>query len=234
MVEIIAHRGASRDCLENSLDAFATALSQGADAIELDVHASADGVIVVHHDPVLVDGGAGATLDIATTAFDRIRAIRLTNGEPLPRLDDVLELVGQRARVYVEAKGTGMAKALTACLVRHPEARVAVHSFDHRIPVEVRSLRPQIPTGFLSTSYPVDLKGFLGSAPPESLWQHTSMIDRALVQNARTLGVRVIAWTENDAARASMLIALGVHGICTDTPGLLRRQLELAPATEAP
>ncbi len=226
--EVIAHRGVPREAKENTLASFRLALDQAADGIELDVHTTRDGVIVVHHDPVIrtvdADGTprlrAIAQLD-AATALDP----RQPDGGRLPTLDDVLDLVQARAVVYVEAKALGMAEALVECLDRHPQARVAVHSFDHRIPVRVRELRPNIPIGLLSSSYPLSLRNFLSGAPPDAFWQSAELVDAELVREAHAYGCKVIAWTVNDPDHARALIALGVDGLCTDTPGALRSAL---------
>jgi glycerophosphoryl diester phosphodiesterase len=224
MTEIIAHRGASADAHENTLAAFTRALEQGADGIELDVHATRDGAVVVHHDPVLRVAG-GAPRAIAGMSALEVAAVRLASGDPIPTLDETLAVVGARATVYVEVKGVGIEAALVACLRRHPGCRTAVHAFDHRIPVAVRELRPGTPIGFLSASYPLDPIAMLARGTPDALWQHASMIDAALVDAAHGGGARVIAWTENDPGRARALLAMGVDAICTDAPGLLRARL---------
>jgi glycerophosphoryl diester phosphodiesterase len=225
MTEIIAHRGASRDHRENTLAAFSAALEQGADGIELDVHATRDGTVVVHHDPVLRAEAGEQPLAIAALSAGDLTAVRLPDGSGIPTLDDVLTLVGTRAAVYVEVKASGIESRLVDCLRRHPASRVAVHAFDHRIPVAVREVLPGLPIGFLSASYPLDLRSVLHDARPEALWQHTDVIDASLVRAAHALGARVLAWTVNDPVRAAHLIAMGVDALCTDTPGLLRSRL---------
>jgi glycerophosphoryl diester phosphodiesterase len=127
--------------------------------------------------------------------------------------------------VYVEVKAGAIEDALLRVLDRHPAARVAVHAFDHRIPVRVRASRPSLPIGILSASYPLDVSGMVRAARADALWQHTGLVDQALVRTAHDEGARVIAWTENDPAHARALLAMGVDALCTDTPGLLRAAL---------
>lgn len=105
-MEIIAHRGASFDAPENSLDAIDRAIAQGADRIEIDVHVSRDGVAFVSHDETTERCG-DAALTIATTDALELREVRLTNGEPLPLLSEVCERVAGRAALDVELKATG-------------------------------------------------------------------------------------------------------------------------------
>src|SRR5688572_25175612 len=93
---IIAHRGASAHDTENSLAAYRRAIALGADGIELDVHATRDGHLVVHHDPALPGLGPIAELEAAL-----VRSHRLANGEPVPSLPQALEAIGDRD-VWVE------------------------------------------------------------------------------------------------------------------------------------
>ncbi len=225
--EIIAHRGAPREALENTLAAFQIALDQGADGIELDVHTTKDGVVVVHHDPAIRVNRDGTNMltPIANLMAAEALVLPLAGGVTLPPLDDVLELIGSRAVVYVEVKSTGIEGPLLDCLDRHPRSHVAVHAFDHRIPMAVRAKRPTLSVGLLSASYPLSLVGFIGAARPQALWQQAHLIDAELVDAAHALGTRVIAWTENDDVHARELIAMGVDALCTDIPGLLRAAL---------
>ena len=222
MVEIIAHRGASRDALENTLTAFRMALEQGADAFELDVHATADGVVVVHHDPSVrhVTG----TTAIRRVSYAELPSVGANGGERIPTLDEVLQLAGKRATVYVEVKAAGIEALVCQALDRHPGVRAPVHAFDHRIPMEVRRRRAATLIGFLSASYPLDPMSVLAGAP-DVLWQHVDVLDAALVNAAHRRGVRVTAWTVNDPERARELVAAGVDALCTDTPGALRAAL---------
>lgn len=222
---IIAHRGSSRECLENTMVAFARALEQQADGIELDVHGSADGHLVVHHDAVLQlehGGGAGGTAAIRELRLPDLHAARLHGGHRIPLLGEVFDLVGTQATVYVEVKAPRIESAVAALLDRHPTVRAAVHSFDHRIPVAIRALRPGTEIGFLSDSYQIEPAGMLRPIAPDTLWQYTQLIDEALVIAAHERGAKVMAWTENDPVRAHLLASWGVDGLCTDVPATIR------------
>jgi glycerophosphoryl diester phosphodiesterase len=234
-VEIIAHRGASRDRLENTLAAFSLALEQGADAFELDVHATRDGVVVVHHDPDVKlasteDVGGRGSLMIRTVDYTTLQQHPLRNGETVPTLDDVLSLARGRATVYVEVKGFAIESLVADCLERHRETPTAVHSFDHRIPVRVADIRSSTPKGILSASYVLDAPHMIRQAGARDLWQQAMLIDRALVEAAHATGARVVAWTENNVAHAAELVQMGVDAICTDIPGAMREGLRNAGA----
>lgn len=213
MPELIAHRGASRLKRENTLSAFELALEQGADAIELDVHATADGVVVVHHDPDVVAGTR--RIPIAATVWGPLRELPLPGDERIPTLMDVLALVGSRATIYVEIKGAGIEGAVFMVL-RNSRSRCHVHSFDHRAVQRHRALAPEIPTGVLSASYPIDPIAPVLAAGAQTLWQEWQLIDADLVARAHAAGLRVIAWTVNDITEARRLATLGVDGLCGD------------------
>src|SRR5258707_2667299 len=95
---VIAHRGSSAYELENSLAAFRAAGRMGADGVELDVHATVDGTLFVHHDAEL-DGHAIPRLTTVQAA-----ELRLANGEPLPTLEQALQAIGPRLQVFIEVK----------------------------------------------------------------------------------------------------------------------------------
>src|SRR5690606_17008347 len=89
---VYAHRGANRRAPENTLRAFALAIEEGADGVELDVRTCADGTVVVAHDPHLGRVGERAAW-IAMLPWERVRAVRLGDGERVPLLDEAIDLV---------------------------------------------------------------------------------------------------------------------------------------------
>jgi glycerophosphoryl diester phosphodiesterase len=201
--ELIAHRGASRERPENTLAAFQRAAELGAHGVELDVHLHSDGVLRVHHDPILPgDAEAPPTLD-ATLAL--LAAAGLT--------------------AYCELKGPGTAPG-TLAAIRQSGVRGAVHAFDHRQVAEAQRLAPDIPRGVLEVSYPIDHLHALSAVGGRDLWRQGAFVDEALVQAAHAAAARVIAWTVNDPALMAHFAAIGVDAICTDDIALARRVLE--------
>lgn len=223
--EVIAHRGASRERPENTLAAFVRAAEIGANAVELDVHLTADGHLVVHHDPTLPRGLRRRA--IGSLTLSEVREFRL-KGEPVPTLDEVIQaLAGGPVRIYCELKGPGTAPAAVAALGRMGD-RAAVHSFDHRMVAEAQALAPAVARGVLETSYHRDPCFPMRDVGARDLWQYESMIDGALVAAVHAIGGRVIAWTVNDPARAAELASLGVDGLCTDDVATVRDAVEQA------
>ena len=218
--EVIAHRGTPREHRENTLAGFARAMALGADAIELDVHRTADDQVLVHHDPVVLRPEGGPPLLIGETSLGRIRSPQ--EGDPgIPTLPEVLELVSGRARVYVEVKAAGLEELLVPTLQGRAEW-TAVHSFDHRIAARFRRLAPTIRTGVLLVSRLLDPAQPLRETGARDLWQQWEMIDADLVERAHAAGGRVIAWTVNDPSIARRLEEIDVDGVCTDICGGIR------------
>lgn len=212
----ISHRGLRSAAPENSIPAFLAAIDAGAEGIELDVHASADDVLFVHHDPdVPVDG---VRLPIRSLESGRIRPIRIEGETHVPTLDETLDLIGARCDVFIEIKAAGIETAVARCLRRHADTveRYAVHAFDHRVVKRMLELIPSVRTGILQVSYLIDSCAALRRAGALDLWQHTDFIDESLVIDAHACGARVVAWTSNSPSQWEKLSKLRVDGVCTD------------------
>jgi glycerophosphoryl diester phosphodiesterase len=227
--EIIAHRGAHRGLIENTLPAFVRAVEQGADAIELDVHATRNGIVVVNHDPVprgTPEDPALADIPIAQLTLKELRRISLAPNTGVPTLAQVLRTVRAPIKMYIEIKGRGIEAAVVETIRAAPDPeRCAVHGFDHRVVPRVRSMAPEIPGGILSTSYLIDPAQALRAADARDYWIWWEHVDQALCDAVHGAGGRVIAWTVNDPAAAAHLAAIGVDGLCTDDVPAVRRAL---------
>ena len=221
-VQIIGHRGSPRERRENTLPSFERAFADGANAVELDVHATRDGVVVIHHDPVTNSrlGDQGPKIRIADSTSEVIRSVPIDGGS-IPTLAELLLFAPLAATVYVEVKAPAIEPAVVSA-IRSSGKQCAVHSFDHRISRRVHELDPTIPVGILQTSYPVDPLRSLHDAGARDLWQHWDLIDETLIDRVRGDGARIIAWTVNDPVVARRLVAWGVDGLCTDVPAIMR------------
>ena len=181
------------------------------------MHATSDGIVVVHHDPVVharhPQSPAHKTI-LELSAAD-LEQFPLGDGTRIPSLSETLALVADRAVVYVEIKAPGIEALVTRC-IRESGANCAVHSFDHRIVRTVKTIFPAIRTGVLEVSRHLDPAASLVAASAEDLWQEVDSIDEEMVQQAHSVGARVIAWTANDPSHWKRLHAMGVDGLCTD------------------
>jgi glycerophosphoryl diester phosphodiesterase len=212
--ERISHRGAHQTLPENSIPAFLRAIELGADAIELDVHATSDGVVIVHHDPTVTAPGITISrlVDLSASELSRFP---LADGIEIPTLESVLKAIGDRVRVYVEIKALDIEPLVVRC-IRESPANCAVHAFDHRVVKTVKALFPAVRTGVLEVARHIDPVASLVAAGAQDLWQEASFIDEDLIERAHAIDVRVIAWTSDEADQWDTLSGMGVDGICTN------------------
>lgn len=227
--ELIAHRGAPREARENTLPALRRAVERGADAIELDVHVTSDGTVIVHHDETLGDlvtdpTQAGRPLHGMRAA--EVAAVRFHDGTGIPTLAEVLAAIPPRVILHVELKGRDVHRHVGDLLGPHA-GHVAVHAFDHRMPRALMDVLPVVPRGILLGSYLVDVVAAMAAAGARDLWQHWAQIDPPLVDAVHGAGGRVIAWTVNDPEAMRTLTAWGVDGLCTDDVRIAQAALGL-------
>lgn len=220
-MERIGHRGAKRELRENTLPAFLRAFERGADAVELDVHATSDGVVVIHHDPDLgKELGPLAGKRIAELTWGDFQAADLSEELAVPTLAQLLAVLPPSATAYVEIKGENI-EQLVADAIRNLPARCAVHSFDHAAIARMAEIAPEIPRGILFDRHPKDVAASMAACGARDVWPDWRLIDRPLVERVHRAGGRVIAWTVNSVEAARDLNALGVDGLCTDDVRLL-------------
>jgi glycerophosphoryl diester phosphodiesterase len=227
---VIAHRGAARAAAENTVEAFAAAGALGADGVELDVHRTADGALVVHH-----DADARGIGVLAERPEAEIRAAR----PEIPTLEEALEAcTGMLVNIEVKNlpgdadydPAEGVAAAVVDLLTRRGRRDdVLVSSFNLESADRVRDLDGSIPTGFLTLvgMDPVDGVDLAhghghGAVHPDvrALADDTA---GATIARAHELGVAVNVWTVNGEDEMRRLAAAGVDAIITDVPDVARR-----------
>jgi glycerophosphoryl diester phosphodiesterase len=227
---VLAHRGARMVAPENTLEAFSVALAQGADGVELDVHCTADGALVVHHDAEAVGLGILAERQLAD-----IRAER----PEIPTLDEVLDAC-EGSLVNIEIKNlptdadyddSDRAAALVVQLLdgRGHRDDVLVSSFNLATIDRVRELEPAVPTGYLSIFDPLEGLDICaehghGALHPFFALVSVETVD-AIMRRAQDLDVAINVWTVNDGDEMVRFAAAGVAAIITDVPDLASRML---------
>ncbi len=190
-----------------------------ADGVELDVHATRDGAIVVHHDLEIPGFGP-----LPLLSLEEARQIRIRNGETLPLLSEVLGLVGSR-EVYVEIKSLPEVhdQELLRVLDRGPAPeRYSVHSFDHRIVRRLGEARPELRRGILLSAYLDDPVAAMRGVGATTLWQEWQQVDQELVNRLHDAGFSLIAWTVNEIGDLERMARLGVDGLCGNYPDRIR------------
>jgi glycerophosphoryl diester phosphodiesterase len=229
---VLGHRGAPRDAVENTLGAFIEAREQGADGVELDVHRSADGALVVHHDAGVEGFGILAEHDLAT-----IRAAR----PEIPTLGEVFDACPGML-VNVEIKNSphdadfdpldrGAAAVVELIRARDLYGSVLVSSFHLPTIDRVHELDPEVPTGYLVVvdPLPVPALEIARDHGHGALHPYIAALGEAFaadaVARAAELDIALNVWTVNEPEDVVRLAALGVNAIITDTPRIAKRAL---------
>lgn len=243
----IGHRGYPAAAPENTMASFQRAIEAGVDAIELDVHLSKDNHFVVMH-----DGHAGrtvrprasgerATANPPGTKPVLVRDLTLAqlremsagewfapefSGEVSPTLDEVLELIRGRVRLFVELKAgsfvyPGVEEKLIACLKEHGVAHeVQVSSFDHHALLALKDLEPRLSTATLIACRPVRPVDVARAARADAIHPFYGFVTPDFVEEAHAAGLAVYTWTVDDKDDVKRLASWGVDGIMSNNAEL--------------
>lgn len=223
--------------MENSLSAFRAAAAEGFRFIETDVHATADGVVVVHHDPTL-DRTTDHSGAIRELPWSVVRTAKIDGREAVSSLDDALEELPE-TMFNIDVKADSAVPAILRTVRRHAAwDRVCLASFsDRRVDALRRSGDPRLLTslgqrgvGSLWLASRVGrlptrplVRGCAAQVPPKQGWLR--VVDSQFVRLAHSWGIEVHVWTVDDPAEMASLLDLGVDGLVTDRPDLLRELL---------
>lgn len=240
---VIAHRGGGGEAPENSMAAFQRLDELGVHHLETDAHVSADGVVVLSHDPVVdrTYDGSGAIIDMT---WREISQLRNAAGERMPTLAEVLE-AHPTAWFNIDAKSDEVVDPLLDVLDSHKAfGRVMLASFEVSRLERIRTAGYEGVSTSLGTAEVVRLlaaattasnpaswwvpgprRGVRAVQVPET-WGPVHIVDRRFIAAAHERGLAVHVWTVNDASQMMRLVDLGVDGIVTDRPTMLRGLLE--------
>ena len=232
---VFAHRGGSALAPENTITAFDNGLALGADGLELDVHLSRDGIVVVHHDRLL-DRTTALRGPIAERTAEELR------GAQVPALADVLARY-RDPRIIIEMKvNTTELAAATIDVVRRAGAvdRVCLGSFGRRVLRAARAIEPAIATSGAREEvrwalyrswcrWPVSRAAYAGYQVPE-LAGRTRVVSPRFVDDAHDAGLGVQVWTVDTPDDARRLLSWGVDIISrmfllAGSPGFFRRKI---------
>lgn len=229
---VIAHRGASAYRPENTPSAYELAVTQRADMIEVDLHRTLDGEIVVAHDAELVGlGGAG---EIADATLAAVRALDAGGGERVPTLDELLDGWGDRIPFNLELKQgrrgpyLGMeAASLDAVERRGLAARTLFSSFYDPVLAALRAASREARIALLiSRQYAVRIFERAEALGAEAINPEAALVTEELVREAHARGLGVYPFTVDDADAMRRLLDWGVDGLFTNAPDRMRRLVD--------
>ncbi|EST37074.1 hypothetical protein N566_15035 [Streptomycetaceae bacterium MP113-05] len=222
----VGHRGLMGVEPENTLRSFLRADREGVDVIELDLHLSSDGALVVMHDPE-VDRTTDGTGPVSGLTLAALRELDAGGGEQVPVFEEVVAAV--RAPLQAEIKDRDAARVLAAAIEEHGlHDRVTVISFHDEALRETRDLLPGTPLALVagrSSPTAPDRARELGAAMVSLELCH---VDAETVKAAHSAGIDVISWTVNTAEDLERARELGLDGVVTDHPEILTAVREAA------
>jgi glycerophosphoryl diester phosphodiesterase len=226
-----AHRGGASDVPENTMPAFQYAIDLGYRYLETDVQVTSDGVLAAFHDNDL-QRTTGRRGKISELPWSEVSKALVDGKAPIPLLEDLLGAWPQ-ARINIDCKSSAAVDPLIAALRRTNSLdRVCVAAFSD---LRLRRLRKTFGAALCSSLGPVELAQLrfgLLPRPPGLAAQvpvkegPLTVVNRKFVERSHRLGLQVHVWTIDDAPEMNRLLDLGVDGIMTDRPVVLREVLE--------
>ncbi|MCL5958436.1 MAG: glycerophosphodiester phosphodiesterase [Chloroflexi bacterium] len=234
---IIGHRGAMGRAPENTMASFQKGVDLGADLIELDVHLSKDGELVVMHDPTVdrTTNGKGWIKDLTLKEIRMLDAgVRFDPrfaGQKVPTLEEVLHWARGRTRLLIEIKNgpvyyERIEESVAAAVRLHRMVdSCAVISFDHYSVKRLKALSTDIRTGVLYACRPVDPLHLARTSGAQILMPNRAYATPDLVDAAHQAGLAVYVWTVNDPSEMECVAGLHVDAIGTNYPDRLRAYL---------
>lgn len=205
---------------ENTLRSFLHAERAGMDAIELDLHLSKDGALVVMHDAEL-DRTTDGTGPIADRTLAELRELDAGRGERVPVFEEVLDAVG--APLQAEIKDVAAARALAEVMHRRElVGRVEVSSFHDEAVAEISALVPGVRTVLIASRWGADVVDRAVAVGADSLALNIRRLTLETVERAHAAGLGVIGWVVNTPDQLRLVRAFGLDGATTDFPEIRR------------
>jgi glycerophosphoryl diester phosphodiesterase len=216
----IGHRGVMGVEPENTLRSFVAAQDAGLDLIELDLHLSKDGALVVMHDTD-VDRTTDGRGPIADKTLAELRALDAGRGERVPVFEEVLDAVSKP--LQAEIKDVAAARALADVMLRRDlVSRVEVISFHDEAIAEIARLVPGVRTALVASRYGTDVVERATAVGATSLVLNIRRLTQEIVERARKADLRIIGWVVNTQDDLRLVRALGLDGATTDYPEIKR------------
>jgi glycerophosphoryl diester phosphodiesterase len=223
---VIAHRGDSSNALENSLESIRRALSLSVDMIEIDIRRSRDNGLYVMHDR-LTGRTAVKNIAIERASSEKIARVKLKNGESVPALGDVLQLVAGKCGLNLEIKSRG-AGALTAryLLASGYKGHILVSSFRKEEVKAARQAMPLLPTSMIFDVFTVHTISSYLARGYTVISLRKKTVNEKLVSACHEKGLSLYVWTVDEEDEMRKFISWGVDGIYSNRPGVLKTLLE--------
>ncbi|HLA57075.1 MAG TPA: glycerophosphodiester phosphodiesterase family protein [Flavobacterium sp.] len=219
----IGHRGAKGSVAENTLASFQKAIDFGCDGIEIDVHLSADGEIIVIHDET-VDRTSNGKGFVKELSLPQLKKMRINGNHEIPTLAEVFDQANKNYLINIEIKVETAAKPVVRLIEKYVAKNdwkynhFLVSSFDWNALKAIREANPEIPLGVL-TETDLDLAiGFAEFIKAETIHPHFHLLTLENVAQMQNKGLQVFPWTVNEHADIERIKSFKTNGIITDFP----------------
>ena len=217
----IAHRGYTRDWPGNTVEAIEAAISLGVDAVEVDVQETRDGGFVLAHDPII--GGRA----IREIVLGEVMGLDVGEGCRAPTLEEALELCREKIGVVLEFKEVrSLGRVIEVINGSAGEWEVGICSFDAELLMKVRNVKAGIRLGLIVDAPPENPEVVLATLGCEVIGVRVLHITRGLVERVLVSGRKVFGWGVEDVADVEALLELGVGGVVSDFPDVVKGILE--------
>ncbi|NWG09840.1 MAG: glycerophosphodiester phosphodiesterase [Nitrososphaerales archaeon] len=219
---IVAHRGASAYEPENTLRAIEKAIELGANMVEVDVRPSKDGHIVVIHDDS-VDRTTNGEGYVKNMTLKELKKLDAGIGERVPTLQEVIGAVRRRVVLVIEIKVLNFEEAVVRTVEKEGmEKEVMITSFYHPVLERVKKIDSIIKTGVIFKCHPIRSAELALNARADVLFPEYKYTSKEMVEEARKSNLEIYPWTVDDQALADRFIKMGVNGIVTNKPDILK------------
>ncbi|MCW7070095.1 MAG: glycerophosphodiester phosphodiesterase family protein [Methanophagales archaeon] len=230
-MKIIAHRGARASEPENTVRAMNKAFECGADAVEVDLRFTCDHKLVVIHDDTL-ERTTNGTGKVSNMTIEQLRALDAGKGERIPELSEALSVAKRYSRpLVIELKEEGMEwQVLEEVTEAGLGDKVIISSFIHTSLRNLKEKAPEIKTGVIIASVPVNPVRLVQDAKADIIFAKYSRITREFIDACVGYeGIEVYLWTVNTIDDLNNAISYGVDGVVTDNPcELIRMSMSMS------
>ncbi len=221
MPYVVGHRGAAALQPENTIEGFEYAIALGCQYVECDVHLSRDGYLVVIHDDT-VDRTTNGHGYVAEMTRQELQQLDAGQGRRIPLLQDVRDVVRDKARLLLELKGPFTPPAAARLVLdNHMQDQVIFTSFHFGRLAQIKQIDPRLQTGAIFAEPPADALGQAMALGAISVGIHHRHMTASFVVNARRLGLNLRAWNPDSEADIRKMIALQPTGISSNRPDLV-------------
>ncbi|MFA9190397.1 glycerophosphodiester phosphodiesterase family protein [Flavobacterium sp. FZUC8N2.13] len=219
----IGHRGARGYEPENTLVSFQKAMDLQVDGIELDVHLSLDGELMVIHDET-IDRTTNSKGEVNTFTRAELQNLNIENNNKIPTLEEVFDLVNRRCFINVELKSFDSAEKTVTLIEKYIQDKnweysdFIVSSFDWKALQDVNLRNPKIPIGVLTEADLDEALAFAKIIKAKSIHPDFQLLSKENTAQLQEKGFEVLPWTVNEPADIKKIQSFNVNGIITDFP----------------